>query len=194
VIKNPGFISLLVIFTIPPMALMAFLAAGAYIYIDGFGLSEQMFSYAFVFNALFASIAPIIYIKLSKKIAVEKIISTCFILLMLCGLLTYTIGHVSPYVFALLAAPATVMVMTTRIPGANLMLNQQINDTGSTVAIIQFFSMMSGSLGMMLVSLRPDSLIQNLGMIQFGVGAIACLLWLMVKNRSYVTDNIYRLK
>ncbi|MGO2076620.1 MAG: Bcr/CflA family efflux MFS transporter [Pseudoalteromonas sp.] len=47
VIQNPRLLSLLVIFTIPPMTLMAFLAAGSYIYIDGFGLSEQTFSYAF---------------------------------------------------------------------------------------------------------------------------------------------------
>ncbi|MGX9463596.1 Bcr/CflA family efflux MFS transporter [Shewanella sp. A14] len=188
--NNPKFLSLLIIFTIPPMALMAFLGAGSYIYIDGFGLSEQMFSYAFAFNAFFASFAPSIYMTLSKKIAVQHIVTTCFVMLMLLGVLMYNIGPLSPWIFAGLAAPATLMVIATRIPGINLMLDQQTSDTGSAVAIIQFCSMIAGSLGMMLVSLRPDALIQDLGMIQFSIGAIACLLWVLIKHRAFVVDNI----
>ncbi|QDE31178.1 multidrug effflux MFS transporter [Shewanella polaris] len=190
VTNNPKFVSLLAIFTIPPMTLMAFLAAGSYIYIDGFGLSEQMFSYAFAFNALVASFGPSIYMKLSRTIAVQKIITVFFIILMFLGVLTYSIGHLSPWIFAFLAAPATLVVIATRVPGINLMLDQQSGDTGSAVAVIQFCSMMAGAIGMTLVSLRPDDLIHNLGIIQFSIGAIVSLLWFMVKKRPFVVDNI----
>ncbi|MBU2870638.1 Bcr/CflA family efflux MFS transporter [Colwellia sp. E2M01] len=193
VIKNREFLSLLAIFTIPPMALMSFLAAGSFIYIDGFGLSEQMFSYAFSFNAFFASFGPSIYIRLSKYIAVDKIITMCFTLLMLCGILTYNLGSLSPIIFACIIAPATVMIIMVRVPGINLMLNQQENDTGSAVAIIQFFSMMAGSLGMVLVMLNPETLIENLGLIQLIIGIIACLLWLAVRKKTYVSDNMTKL-
>jgi len=128
--------------------------------------------------------------RLSRKITVEKIITSCFVLLILCGVLTYVIGHISPLIFASIAALVTLMVMIVRIPGINLMLNQQAKDTGSTVAIIQFFVMMSGALGMMLVSLHPDALILNLAMIQFGVGIIVCSLWLFVRKNIYVIDNL----
>ena len=194
VMNNRGFLSLLAIFTIPPMVLMSFLAAGSYIYIDFFGLSEQMFGYAFAFNALCASFGPSIYIKLSEKIAVDKIITTCFLILILCGVLTYNLAHLSPFIFAFIAAPATIMVIITRVPGVNLMLNQQKSDTGSAVAIIQFFSMMAGALGMTLVTLRPQALIENVGIIQFIIGLVGCLLWLLVKSKPYVTENIVRLK
>jgi DHA1 family bicyclomycin/chloramphenicol resistance-like MFS transporter len=192
VVKNPRFVSLLAIFCITPMAMMSFLAAGSYIYIDHFGLSEQMFSYAFGANALCASFSPRIYMRLSKRKPVIKIISWSFLILMFCGLLTISIGGVSPWIFGLLAAPATVMVMMTRIPGTNIMLDQQKTDTGSAVAVIQFCSMMAGSLGMLLVSLRPESLIINLGIIQFVIGAISFTLWKRVSNRSYVIDNVYK--
>ena len=123
--NNRGFVSLLAIFTIPPMVLMSFLAAGSYIYIDFFGLSEQTFGYAFAFNALCASFGPSIYIKLSQKVAVEKIITTCFLTLMLCGVLTYNLAHLSPFIFAFIAATAIIMVIIIRVPGVNLMLNQK---------------------------------------------------------------------
>lgn len=190
VIKTPSFVSLLGIFSIAPMALMAFLGAGSYIYIDGFGLSEQQFSYAFAFNALFASFGPSIYMKLSKRISVQTIISLCFTLLAICGVFTYTFGHLSPWIFALIAAPATLSVIATRVPGTNLMLDQQYEDTGSAVAIIQFSGMICGSIGMVLVSLNPESLIESLGTIQFVIGATAGVLWLFVKKRAYVVDNL----
>ncbi|GGP57913.1 multidrug effflux MFS transporter [Shewanella saliphila] len=188
--NNPKFISLLLIFTLPPMTLMSFLAAGSYIYIDGFGLSEQTFSYAFAFNALFASFGPTIYIKLSNRVKVSNIISVCYLILMLIGVLTYNIGHLSPWLFACLAAPATLMVIVTRVPGINLMLEQQTSDTGSAVAVIQFCSMMAGAIGMTLVTLHPDNLIHNLAIIQFSIGALASIMWYLAKNKAYVVDHL----
>ncbi len=188
--RNPRFLSLLGIFSITPMAMMAFLAAGSYIYIEGFGLTEQQFSYAFAFNALCASFGPTLYMKLSKRISVQTIISCCFALLTLCGIFTYTFGHLSPWIFAFTAAPATLTVIATRVPGTNLMLDQQEQDTGSAVAIIQFSGMICGSIGMVLVSLKPESLIENLGTIQFVIGATAGILWWFVKKRSYVVDKL----
>lgn len=190
VMKNRSFVKLLVIFSIIPMALMGFLAAGSYIYIDHFGLTEQQFSYAFAFNALCASFGPTIYMKLSYRMPVQKVISGCFALLTLAGIFTLTIGDLSPWFFMFIAAPATLMAIIMRVPGTNLMLNQQDHDTGSAVALIQFFSMICGSLGMVLVSIRPDSLIENLGFIQLSVGTLGGLMWLMVRNKEFVTNNL----
>ncbi|MEZ9776440.1 multidrug effflux MFS transporter [Vibrio sp. 10N.261.54.A5] len=190
VMKNRSFVKLLVIFSIIPMALMGFLAAGSYIYIDHFGLTEQQFSYAFAFNALCASFGPTIYMKLSYRMPVQKIISGCFALLALAGIFTLTIGDLSPWFFMFIAAPATLMAIIMRVPGTNLMLNQQDHDTGSAVALIQFFSMICGSLGMVLVSIRPESLIENLGFIQLSIGTLGGLMWLMVRNKEFVTNKL----
>ncbi|MGP9497116.1 hypothetical protein ACT3RM_18125, partial [Pseudoalteromonas sp. AOP7-A1-14] len=145
---------------------------------------------AFAANALCASFGPSIYMKLSQTISVKKIITTCFILLTLCGVLTLNIGHLSPWIFAAIAAPATLMVIITRVPGTNLMLEQQTTDTGSAVAVIQFFSMIAGATGMMLVSIRPDALISDLGIIQLSIGALVLALWLLVKNKAYVLNHL----
>ncbi|MCK8077811.1 multidrug effflux MFS transporter [Vibrio sp. 1CM2L] len=190
VMKNRSFLKLLVIFSIIPMALMGFLAAGSYIYIDHFGLTEQQFSYAFAFNALCASFGPTIYMKLSYRMPVQKVISGCFALLALAGIFTLTIGGLSPWFFMFIAAPATLMAIIMRVPGTNLMLNQQDHDTGSAVALIQFFSMICGSLGMVLVSIRPESLIENLGFIQLSIGTLGGLMWLMVRNKEFVTTKL----
>ncbi|ASI91768.1 multidrug effflux MFS transporter [Vibrio mediterranei] len=192
VMTNPRFVMLLCIFSIAPMALMAFLAAGSYIYINGFGLTEQEFSYYFAFNAMCASLGPSIYMKLSRHISVQKVITLCFLILALMGVLTLSIGSTAPWVFALIAAPATLMVIMMRVPGTNLMLDQQDKDTGSAVALIQFFAMICGSAGMLSVSMRPDALIANLGMIQLSIGIVGGLLWFVVRNRAFVTDKLVK--
>lgn len=190
VLKNRNFTSLLGIFSLPPLAMMGFLAAGSYIYIDGFGLTEQQFSFAFAFNALFASMGPRIYLKISRFVPIPNIITSCYIILAICGAIMLSVGHLSPWIFAFIAAPATLVVITTRIPGTNLMLEQQDKDTGSAVAIIQFFGMMCGSMGMLLVSTRPESLIQNLGLMQLVIGTIGTILWILVRRRDYVVQNL----
>ena len=187
VVKNPPFLSLLAVFTIVPMALMSFLAAGSYVYINGFGLSEQTFSYAFAANAVCASFGPTIYMRLSKRVSVKKIITASFLTLTACGISTIFIGGLSPWVFGALAAIATLTVIITRVPGTNLMLEQQTTDTGSAVAVIQFCSMIAGAIGMAVVSLNAETLIKNLGVIQLSIGLIALTLWLVFKNKAYVS-------
>ncbi len=193
VLNNGRFVGLLLIFSTVPMALMSFLAAGSYIYIDGFGLTEQQFSYAFSFNALCASFGPSLYMKLSKKVPVQTVITLCFVVLALCGVLMLLIGGNSPFVFALICAPATLAVITTRVPGTNLMLEQQDKDTGSAVAIIQFVSMISGSIGMVLVSINPDTLITNLGLIQLVIGLLTLMGWVLVRHRPHVQGYLQSL-
>lgn len=64
VLKNPRFLLLLAVFSLTPMSMMAFVAAGPYIYVEHFNFSEQEFSYIFAINALFASFGPRAYIKI----------------------------------------------------------------------------------------------------------------------------------
>lgn len=184
VLKNPSFLLLLAVFSLTPMSMMAFVASGPYIYVEEFGLSEQEFSYIFAVNALFASIGPRAYIKASQYIPSDRIITCCFLLLIICGSLTYSFGETSPWIFALLIALATLATITTRVPGTNLMLNQQDKDTGSAVAIIQFTAMIGGAIGMTLVSIESNSLIKTLGIIQLSIGLLSVLLWIIWYRQS----------
>lgn len=179
VLKNPRFLLLLAVFSLTPMSMMAFVAAGPYIYVEHFNFSEQEFSYIFAINALFASFGPRAYIKITQYWSASRIISFCFMLLILCGVLTFSFGEASAWLFAPLIGLATLATITTRVPGTNFMLEQQDKDTGSAVAIIQFTSMICGAMGMMLVSVESGSLIKSLGVIQLSIGVTSGLLWLV---------------
>lgn len=186
VLKNLGFSSLLLIFSLAPIALMAFLASASYIYIDGFGLTEGQFSLFFAFNATCAMVGPTIYMRMRRRIEPKLIITICFSLIAVCGVAVSVFGHISPWWFALSVGPVTMAVIAVRIPGTHLMLEQQDEDTGSASALINFFAMFMGSMGMQLVTLWPGTLITNLGYIQIGVGIICSILWLLCRNRPFI--------
>lgn len=193
VLKNPRFVLLMATFSLTPMAMMAFVASGAYIYVDTFGFSEQEFSYIFAFNALFASLGPRAYIKVTQYLPAERLISLCFMLLIVCGVFTYSFGQLAPWIFAPTIALATLATITTRVPGTNLMLDQQDKDTGSAVAIIQFSAMICGAIGMTLISIDSGSLIKSLGIIQLATGLLSGVLWLFWMRSSNATQRSCKL-
>ncbi|MEI2761172.1 multidrug effflux MFS transporter [Methanothrix soehngenii] len=186
VLKNPGFLSLLIVFSLLSFSSMAFIASSSYIYIDGFGLSEKLFSLYFAFNALGMIGGPMLYLRLSKRFRRYSIIIAGFISTFLGGLLVYHLGSLQPWIFALCLFPATMMGSCIRTPGANLMLEQQEEDTGSASALMSCFGILMGSMGMTVISQEWSNTIRILGLMNILVGVLCLCLWLLLSNRPFV--------
>jgi DHA1 family bicyclomycin/chloramphenicol resistance-like MFS transporter len=187
---NPKFSYLLLIFSLVPMCLMSFLGVAAYVYVDEFGMSEQGFSFIFAFNAACAVFGPVLYLRMSRVIRVETIIQACLSAIVFAGLAMLVVGSVSPWIFAAVAAFNTVAVIVVRVPGANLLLDQQTHDTGSAAALIQFSGTIMGAIGIQVVSAHPDDLINSYGTLLIVVGIFCSVLWLLVRNRPFVADKV----
>jgi DHA1 family bicyclomycin/chloramphenicol resistance-like MFS transporter len=183
VVLNPNFTMLLVLFSVGQMCILSFLTASSFIYIKGFGMSEQQYSYFLVFIAVCSMVGPVLYVKIADYFKPKHIILGCFLLFSACGFLTITTGHMSAYMFAILAAAATFSILLMRVPSTNLMLEQQEGDTGSATGLIAFFGMLMGSLGMYFVTLYPDNLIVALGTLQLVTGLAGTLCWISIRNR-----------
>ena len=186
VAKNPGFMSLLLIFSLLSFSGMAYIASSSYIYIDGFGLSEKLYSLYFAFNALGMITGPALYLRLSRRFSRRYIIMAGFAVISATGLLVYLFGIHHPWNFALCLFPATIMGSCIRTPGTNLMLEQQEEDTGSAVALMSCFGVLMGSLGMAVVSQDWGDTIRVLGGMNLLVGLVCILLWLLLSQRPFV--------
>lgn len=196
VLWNPRFAYLLLVFAAAPMSLMSFLGIAAYVYVDGFGMSEQAFSFIFAFNAACAAMGPMLYLRLSRYIKVETIVQGCFAIIGLAGVTMVIAGSLSAWVFAAVAAINTIAVIVVRVPGANLLLDQQTQDTGSAAALIQFSATLMGAVGIQLVSAdaSADALIQRYGVLLAVIGVFCTVLWALVRKRSFVADKVIRSK
>ncbi len=123
VAKNKSFILLLIILSMTSVASMSFISASSYIYVNGFGLSEKVYSYYFAMNAVFYLLGPLLYIKLSKVYYSNSIITVSFVVTSISGLLICTICNLSPLVFAISLIPARCLETLWHLQELILCLN-----------------------------------------------------------------------
>ncbi|AGK99386.1 multidrug effflux MFS transporter [Clostridium pasteurianum] len=188
VIKNLRFAVLLIIFSIQMLPLLAYISMSSYIYVDGFGLSEQAYSYFYAFNAIFSVIAPLFYMRLSKHYKNNPIITTCFGIIVVSGILIITIGKFSPWLFALSILPATLAGNLIRPPSTNLILEQQREDTGTAASLMSFSYTFMGSIGMMLISLNFANRIFVMGSMYVIIAMISLVLWILIQKKYFMNN------
>ena len=188
VLKNPGFASLLIVFSLVSTASLAFIADSSYIYENGFGLSEQWYSFYFAINAVALISGPILYLWLSRYIRRKSVILSCFTVMIAGGTLVSLFGGFGPLVFALALFPASLMGSCVRPPGAYLMLEQQKEYTGAASALINCFGLVFGSFGMILVSIDGTDLILAIGMINIAVGFVCAGCWLLICRSKLIVE------
>jgi DHA1 family bicyclomycin/chloramphenicol resistance-like MFS transporter len=188
VARNPGFSSLLALFSLPSVSAMAFIAASSYIYINGFGLSAQVYSYYFAVNAIGMISGPMLYMRISRRYRRRTIIIACFGAISASGLFISSFGGFQPWTLAMALLPATISASCVRTPGTNLMLEQQRGDTGSAAALMSCFGIFMGSIGMTIISLNWSNTILVLGMMNVLISLVSGALWLRISQKPYVTQ------
>lgn len=189
VLKNPGFASLLPIFSLISISNMAFIAASSYIYQDDFRVSSQIYSLYYALNAVGMMFGPAVYMRLSRRFERFSIITGCFVVMIASGVLVYVWGESAPWAFALALFPTGVMTTCSRPPLTYLLLDQQRADTGSASALMSSAKLVMGSVGMMIISLDWESLIHTVGALNVVIGAMSAGLWLLVQKRSLLKKS-----
>lgn len=186
VVKNPGFSSLLALSSLQSVSTMAFVASSSYIYINSFALSAQVYSYYFAINALGMIGGPMLYMRISRKYSRRSIIVACFAVISASGLLISFVGGIKPWILTIMVLPATICASCVKTPCANLVLEQQREDTGSAAALLSFMGILAGSIGMTIISLNWSNTILVLGIVMILVGLVCVVLWLHISQKPYV--------
>ena len=186
VARNSGFMTLLLTFSLMGIPMMSFISSSSYIYVNQFGLSEQVYSYYFAGNAFFMVIGPLLYMRLTRLIKPISLITASYVIACFSGLLISTIGIHSPWLFALSLVPATLAGSVTRPPSAHLMLEQQRGDTGAVVSLMSFTFTVFGSIGMIIISLNWANRVRVMGLMYMFFAFASLVLWSRISKKSFV--------
>ncbi|MDQ7094426.1 multidrug effflux MFS transporter [Desulfosporosinus sp. PR] len=186
VAQNPGFLILLLTFSLMGIAMMSFISSSSYIYVGQFGLTEQVYSYYFAFNALFMVIGPLLYTRVARYLKRNFIISLSYVITGLSGFFVSLIGDMSPVIFALTLLPATLAGSITRPPTANLMLEQQTSDTGAAVSLMSCAFTVFGSIGMIIISLDWANRIRVMGLMYAVLALVSFVIWSLISQKPFV--------
>ena len=182
VIKNPRFATLIPIFLLVSIGIMAFVTASSYIYQDHFGMTSQQYSYFFIINAIGMMAGPLLYVQVSKYINRNKVVLIGFFIMLIAGILVILFGAKGPWIFSLLLFPASFAGSFIRPPGTFLMLAQQKNDIGTAASLNICFAFIMGSIGMMLSTILPDNMILTIGISYAVIAIISGVLWIFLSK------------
>ena len=181
--KNMGFLVPCLIFSLYNLAFMGYIAMSSYIYVDYFGLSEQVYSYFFAANAALSMVGPILYVRFMTGFNKKKFAMICFALYAVCGAAIALIGHTSPFLFWIGFAPFSLIGTITRPFGTNIMLDQQNGDTGSASSLINGMATILGSVGMMCASMWAD-IVFGLGFMICVTGIVSIICWMLLMRSA----------
>jgi DHA1 family bicyclomycin/chloramphenicol resistance-like MFS transporter len=179
VLKHRTFAYLLLIFSPVSIFAMAFVSSSSYVYQETFGVSSQVFSYFFAIFAVGLAIGPVIYIRLSRSWRRTSIVTGCFAVIALGGVLILLVGARGPWAYILAVLPSSIALSCMRPPAVYLMLDQHEADAGSVSALMSSSHMVMGSIGMVIVSLPLlGGRVEILGVLTLVVGLLSGGLWL----------------
>lgn len=181
--KNMGFLVPCLIFSLYNLAFMGYIAMSSYIYVEYFGLSEQVYSYFFAANAALSMVGPILYVRFMTGFNKKKFAMICFALYAVCGAAIALIGHTSPFLFWIGFAPFSLIGTITRPFGTNIMLDQQSGDTGSASSLINGVATILGSVGMMCASMWAD-IVFGLGFMICVTGIVSVICWMLLMRSA----------
>lgn len=179
VAKNQNFTSLLLLGGLLGAPYMGYLAIASYIYINGFGLSETMFSIFFAINSAFAMLGPILYMRLGH-LPKKRLIRSAFVLSTISALLLYFVGDFGPVAFLFSYVPFTIMSCFMRPFVSDMLLSSQKTDIGAASSLMNFGFTVIGSIGMIVGSLAWSSYIDGLSITIMIFTAFALFMWLII--------------
>jgi MFS transporter, DHA1 family, multidrug resistance protein len=183
VLKNRAFAVLLLTFAPVSLFGMGFVSSSSYIYQEDFGVSSQVYSYFFAIFAAGLALGAPIYIRLSRSYRRTSILTGCFSVIALGGVLVLAVGGLGPRAFILAVLPSCVALSAMRPPATYLMLDQHEADAGSVSALMSSSHMVMGSIGIVIMSLPIAGRVEMLGALILIVGVYSLSLWLGVGLR-----------
>lgn len=189
VLKNTVFTRVLLVISLVSIIGMGFVTSSSYIYQETFGVSSQVYSYFFAIFAVAMSLGPPIYTRLSLYWKRTGIITGCFAVVAISGVLMLTVGSKGPWPFIACIIPQGIALAAMRPPATYLLLDQHEGDAGSASSLMGASHMVMGSIGMVLVSFQWLDRVHLLGLLTVVLGVLAGGLWVLLVLPSLARDR-----
>jgi len=183
VLLNRRFIGFILILSLTALPIFSFIAGSSNIYMTGFGLNENMFSYFFAFNALGFMTGAFVFSRLVKNMTSDKLITAGFAGILCCGLWIMVTPNRGPWDLALPNWFISFFMGLCRPPSNNLALELvHRNDAGKASSLIMSSFMLMGVTGMWIVSLDGFDKISLIGSLSILTGGAALAVWLPARR------------
>lgn len=153
VLRNRRFVAVLMVMSMFNLMFMAYVAAGAYIYVDGFGQTQQVFTYFFAATAAIAALGPVVFQRVGGNVDLNRFTYVLIIVTAASGVGILVLAPGSMWAFTVMAVIFCAATMTMRPYTINMMLEMSEGRAGAASSALNFVSTLLGAAGMVVVML-----------------------------------------
>jgi DHA1 family bicyclomycin/chloramphenicol resistance-like MFS transporter len=155
ILKNGDFRRFTIMMNMVAFCILAYISVSEYIYKDkGFGVGD-MYS-VYLAAAMLIGVGLMLLInKLGSKMSNKTHLKVVFILVLFAVIVMWTVGDMHPMLFLLGVIPIITVSATARSFGFNILLAQDVGNSGAISSVLNFMNFMFATAGMIVVVNLP---------------------------------------
>lgn len=182
ILKNRDFRRFTIMMNMVAFCILAYVSVSEYIYKDkGFGVGDAYSLYLAAAMVLGVSMMLVIE-KSGKRISNRGHLNLFFILALLASLIMWTVGTEGPLLFLAGVVPIITMSALARSFGFNILLSQDVGNSGAISSVLNFMNFMFATLGMVVVVNLPfDNYVHSVAFCFTLYFAVYTSLWVLMK-------------
>ncbi len=169
---------------------LGYVAIAPIVYINLYGLSEGWFSFFFAFNAILYMTGAMGSTRISHHVGDHRLLTACILGTVIGGIGIISVGHLSPWAFALTMGLITCCFGMTRPISQHIILEQVQTDVGAASSMLVFFQFIVGAICMTLAGLAWPSPIMAFGIMAVSFATVVIFFWLMIKKQLLNHENL----
>ncbi len=172
IVRNRDFRRFTVMMTMITFCILAYISVSEYIYKDkGFGVGDW-YSLYLAFAMILGLLLIVVLMRFKDRLGTRGMLKACFILILFSCVVLWTVGASSPMLFFIGIIPLIGVSSSVRSFGFDILLRQDIGNSGAISSVINFLTFAFATLGMVIVV--------NLPLDNYVYSVAACVLIYLV--------------
>lgn len=188
--KTPAFSLFLGIIALLTIPIWAYVAVSSYVFITDFGMSNTAYGVYYAVGTAFSVMAPFIYLALAKKLKSRMIVRITIALMLMSGVMFFTIGEINPVLLILCVVPMYFSEGIIRPLGLVILLDEYSYVAGSVSALTSFVVNIVGAVGTALATIGWTSMIRGTGVITTACSIVAIAFWAIICAKGYLKERL----
>ena len=157
ILKNGDFRRFTVMMTMVAFCILAYVSVSEYIYKDkGFGVGD-LYSLYLAGAMIIGVLLMLVIEKVAKNISNRGHLKIQIVLIAIAVVITWTIGGMHPLLFLMGVVPIITVSSLSRSFGFNILLSQDVGNSGAISSVLNFTNFIFATLGMVVVVNLPFS-------------------------------------
>lgn len=181
---NGDFRRFTVMMTVPALCILGYVGSSSYIYQEMFGVDRAMYSGFLAAAMILGVIGMSVISRFRGRMSNWTVLIVFMVLIGASTLMIPTVGRLNEYMFFLSMIPMLVAGSSVRAIGFDIIMSQDVGNSGAISSVINFLNYMFCTLGLLLTSMPWGNFIDGVAACMVLGFALYLVLWIRMRVRG----------